>query len=82
MDDETTVWKALLLFFVIIFFICALVEVGILLYAFFTADKIECNGIMCSFTTIKGNVSQDCFSNGERINCSDINIDYHDLERW
>ena len=64
---------------VIILFIGAMsviAEAVFVAIAFFTADRIECNLLWCSFITERGTEeviqSRDCFMNGVRINCTEI----------
>lgn len=45
-------------------------EVGILAYAYFNADEVKCNWLWCEFSSSK--ISQDCYMNGQIINCSSI----------
>lgn len=48
------------------------VEVSYFIYLYTTADTVKCNFIFCEFTTTRVQSSQDCFMNGQRINCSTI----------
>ena len=63
--------------------ILAIVEVGFLTYSFFSADKVECNLLWCTFTKstvkIQADIRTECYENGEAINCSNLKIhkDYH-----
>lgn len=47
-------------------------ELILLGIAFFGADKAECNMLWCTFTTTRSTGVYDCFENGQRINCSQI----------
>jgi hypothetical protein len=65
--------------FLIVLFICAIIAEGVFLgIAYFGSDKVECNMLWCTFTTERSEsintISQDCFQNGERINCSEIDL--------
>lgn len=57
---------------IIILIIAAIIEVSVLILAYVKADKVECNFIFCKFSTTKGAsiITQDCFTNGIRTNCS------------
>jgi hypothetical protein len=56
--------------------VTALVEVGILVYAYVTADEVKCNFIWCEFTTTRQSrrreISQECFVNNIRVNCTEV----------
>ena len=70
--------KGVLIFFAIIFLLCALFEVGLLAFAYFNADKVSCNGLWCTFTTVRSSSieSGHCTRNGIPINCSEsVDID-------
>lgn len=76
MNDPTTSpiiddWVKVMLF---ILMIAVLFEVTILCIAYFNADKVSCNWLWCTFSTERGSsiITEDCFQNGLRINCSDI----------
>lgn len=80
MSDPTTSpiiddWMKVML---VIFVIVAVFEVTLLAVAYFNADEIECNWLWCSFKTTRGSsiITEDCFQNGIRINCSGM----HELE--
>ena len=78
----------------LIIFICGIFEVSILVYAYFNADRVECNLLWCNFiternlkeeqvTNIKSSTiieTTDCYKNGIKINCSEIN--YMNLNNW
>jgi hypothetical protein len=67
------------LFLILIAFCFILIVIGItfeaivLGYSYLAADKVECNWIFCTFTTMRSNytITEDCFQNGMRINCSE-----------
>jgi len=40
--------------------------------AYFAADEVECNWIWCTFTSERSQHRQECFQNGEQINCSNM----------
>ena len=65
----------LAIFLVIFILLAAIFEAVLLGVAYFNADKVECTLLWCTFTTEKRTVetTQDCFENGKRINCSNIN---------
>jgi len=68
---------------IIIFIAVILFEGTIFAIAYFNADEIECNLLWCSFKTVRGNstISQECFQNGLKINCSEMpDIDWHNGE--
>ena len=59
-----------------------LFELGLLAFAYFNADEVECNLLWCTFTfgdsyeshesyTITSS-NKECFVNGEEVNCSEI----------
>ena len=70
--------KVLLVFFVILL-VCILFEVGLMMYASFNADRVECNLLWCVFTKERRSIEQntECFVNGREINCSDFPMDEH-----
>jgi len=79
--------------FFIILIIGSLFEIGLLVFAYANADKVECNLLWCTFTlgdTIEvrdsfRNITQtttstsECYINGEKVNCSEID-DY--TKKW
>jgi len=80
--------------FMFVLIICSLFEVGLLVYAYFNADKVECNLLWCTFTdygdemTIQNSYSNvstsitstsSCSINGVEVNCSEVE---KELERW
>lgn len=76
-------WILLIIFLVV----GSLFELTILGIAFFGADKVECNLIWCTFSTTRSEgygsfvSTQDCFINGERVNClSTDNIEC--VDKW
>ncbi len=58
--------------FLILLFISGAFEIGLLIYRFINADRVECNLLWCSFIKEEKITSQECFMNGEKINCSEI----------
>ena len=74
-EEDKNNFVAFILLFLLLGGLFELVIVGI---AFFGADKVECNFIWCTFTTTRSESysssvsTQDCFMNGERINCTDM----------
>lgn len=75
-DKEKSFWEELGKIFLIILIICSLFEVGLLIYAWTNADKVECNLIWCTFTSedsyVIKSVNQECFVNDKPVNCSEI----------
>jgi hypothetical protein len=59
-----------------------LIEVGLLIYAYATADEIHCSWWGCEFTTIRTSSnttisstrSESCYRNGIQVNCSDMPV--------
>ncbi len=74
--------------FLILLFVMSMFEIGIILVAYFYADKVECNLLWCTFivkdkteyVTSSGNSvtyvttssSSTCYINGAEVNCSEI----------
>lgn len=56
--------------------LCILFEGGLVLYGYLNADKVKCNWLWCEFTTERTNItrtiSQTCYENGIKINCSNM----------
>lgn len=76
-ESEKFAWFGMILFFV--FILTAMFEVGLLVYAYFNADEVECNFLWCTFTDVReisvdSHITQtrDCFINGERVDCDRI----------
>jgi hypothetical protein len=58
------------IFFIILLFIFV---VGVVYYLYITSDSVSCDLFgNCIFTKHLGNIEQNCYQNGEKINCSDI----------
>jgi hypothetical protein len=78
METESTFLERLGIYFLIVLFISGLFEVGLLAFAYFNADKVECNLLWCTFTTERTSSqhymtsSSECYVNGVKINCSDF----------
>ena len=81
-NEEDNILKELGTIFLIVLIIGSLFEVGILIFAYVNADKVECNLLWCTFTsgdsyeshesyTITSS-NKECFVNGEKVNCSEI----------
>ena len=76
-DDKSLNWIVGISVTLLVFF--AIVEVALIGASFIFADKIECNWLWCTFTTTRTEgsshlvSSQDCYQNGQPINCSLIN---------
>lgn len=66
--------KGLLFILLIVIVVCAVFEVTLLAISFFYADEIECNWLWCTFKTSRSEmvISQECYMNGEQINCSSV----------
>jgi hypothetical protein len=72
--------------FLIVLVLSSLFEVGLLVFAYINADKVECNLLWCTFTSgdtieIKNSYSNytqsitstsQCFINGVETNCSEV----------
>lgn len=75
-DDMSGAFLIAFVVLLVVVLISIIAEVGILGYAYFSADKVECNWGWCTFTTVRQNstsiVSRDCFENGVRIDCDDF----------
>ena len=86
-QEEDNLLKRLGIAFLIVLAIGSLFEVGLLVYAFVNADRVECNLLWCSFISEDSYQSinsytsvsstSECFVNGERVNCSEFNGDEH-----
>jgi len=71
MGGEEKLFIILIAIGLVILFVGMGVEAVILVKSYIQADKIECNWIFCTFTTVKSTMTSDCFENGVRVNCSD-----------
>lgn len=71
-EDTSPILDGYAKVFIVILIIAVLFEATILGIAFFNADEVDCNFLWCSFKTTRGTsiMSEDCFQNGVRINCS------------
>lgn len=92
-EQDDSILKELGAIFLFVLVIGSLFEIGLLIFAYVNADKVECNLLWCTFTsgdTIEvrdsfRNITQtttstsECYINGERINCSEID-DY--TKKW
>jgi hypothetical protein len=66
--------------FIFVLTIGSIFEVGLLIYAYVNADKVECNLLWCTFTTERTSAvsqnymssSSECYVNGVKINCTDF----------
>lgn len=67
--------------FLCVISVCALIETGLLVYAYFNADKVECSWWGCKFTETRSTIEQNskCYTNGVKVNCS--NIDFPDIDK-
>lgn len=79
-ESENTFLERLGIYFLIFILLSTLFEIGLLVYAYFNADKVECNLLWCTFTTERTIVesrsyissSSECYVNGIQVNCSDF----------
>ena len=83
---EVSEASAIYVIIVIIVFLILLgaviIEAGVIYMAYTHADKVDCNWLWCTFATVRSegtsNIvsnmisTQDCYQNGVRINCSEI----------
>lgn len=68
--------------FLVILFVGSVFEIGLLIYGYTHADTVHCNFIFCEFTTtrttsesrIERITVQNCYLNGEAINCTGIEM--------
>lgn len=78
MREELTLEERLFFLFFIAILISGLFEIGLLVFAYVNADKVECNLLWCTFTTERTSSrnymtsSSECYVNGIKINCSDF----------
>lgn len=61
--------------------LAVLYECILLSLAFFMADEIECNLLWCEFSTTRQEIYQECYMNGEPVNCSGFPEAYYDLSQ-
>lgn len=77
-EEDSELLERIGISFLIIIFLSGLFEVGLLIYAYLNADKVECNLLWCTFTTEQSSSisqhysSSECYVNGVEINCSDF----------
>lgn len=77
-DGETTFLERLGIYFLVFIMISGTFEIGLLIYAYVNADKVECNLLWCSFITERTSsksymeTSSECYVNGNKINCSEF----------
>ena len=73
--------RDLMIGFLIILTLATIFEVGLLIFAWVNADKVECNLLWCSFTKVRSQtfINQECFVNGKEVNCSEI--EHYDRKR-
>ena len=76
------------IYIIIFIFICAIIEVGILVFAFFNADKVECNFLWCTFTDVRESsyssftkTYSECFVNDVKVNCTEYEQEFPDYAR-
>ena len=82
--EDTNFLERLGIYFLVFIFLSSIFEIGLLIFGFIYADKVECNLLWCTFTsgdsiTIKDTVSNytvsstsQCFINGREVNCSEL----------
>ena len=84
-NKKDTTLKELGTIFLIVLIIGSIFEVGILIFAYINADKVECNFLWCAFTSGDiiethnsfRNITQtstsisECYINGNKVNCSE-----------
>lgn len=87
MVEESTFLERLGIYFLIFLVIGSIFEIGLLVFAFVNADKVECNLLWCSFTSgdsieisnsysnITSSITSTskCLVNGKEVNCSELN---------
>lgn len=87
-ENESTFLERLGIYFLIFIFISGLFEIGLLVFAYINADKVECNLLWCTFTsgesisikdsysthnyTNRTTTTSQCFVNGVEVNCSEL----------
>lgn len=84
MSNEESQWAELGKIFFILLIIGSIFELGLLTFAYFNADKVECNLLWCTFTSSDSyeshesytttSSSKECFVNGNQVNCSEMKI--------
>ncbi len=86
--EQNNLLEKLWIAFLVVLFIGGLFEIGLVIYGFVNADRVECNLLWCSFISEKSyssvnsikSVNSECYINGERVNCSDFIGDEHFCE--
>lgn len=81
-EEQDNFLRRLGVYFLIILVISSFFEIGLLIYAYINADKVECNFLWCTFTsgeviTIKDNSfnyssTSRCSINNIEVNCSEL----------
>lgn len=79
-ESESKLLENIGICFLIAIFLSVLFEIGLLVFAYVNADKVECNLLWCTFTTERTSStsqhymssSSECYVNGVKINCSDF----------
>jgi len=77
MKEENSPLEELGLMFLIFLVIGSIFEIGLLIFAYVNADKVECNLLWCNFiieeeSTNYYSSSSECYVNNIKINCSDF----------
>jgi len=85
-EQDDSILKELGAIFLFVLVIESLFEIGLLIFAYVSADKVECNLLWCTFTsgdtievrdsfrniTQTTNSTSECYINEEKVNCSEI----------
>lgn len=85
-EEEPNLYEELGKVFIFVLIIGSLFEIGLLFFAYVNADEVECNLLWCTFTSrdtseVNNNYSNitqsitstsQCYTNGEEVNCSEI----------
>ena len=73
--------KEILYFILTVIAISCIIELAIFIFLSFNADSVTCNFIFCEFKTTMREIRQECYMNGEMVNCSgvDFEMGYEDV---
>ena len=96
METESTFLERLGIYFLVFLAIGSIFEIGLLVFAFVNADKVECNLLWCTFTSgdsieIRNSYSNmtqsitstsQCSVNGVEVNCSEVQDYARKFERF
>jgi len=76
MEEEKTFYEGIGRIFIILLIIGSIFEIGILIFAYFNADEVECNFLWCTFSSSYSGseyiTKSECYINGIEVNCSEI----------